>query len=184
MNVIARLEYELAYYDSAIHRFNHYTTRTPPLSVHKAVFSYQKVVRSFSVNQQKSSFSSALSSRADVTFDPFIYMHPLVSFVLTVSIHKIPYFYFSPSASNSSFQNPSHFCRDRFPLATLIFIIFLFSWLLIVATRLYIFMWQPSSQYPVGSLIVPKSPHIPVPIVHPSQPIFIQHIASAQTCCW
>ena len=29
MNVIARLEYELAYYDSAVHRFNHYTTRTP-----------------------------------------------------------------------------------------------------------------------------------------------------------
>ena len=30
VNVIARLEYELAYYDSAVHRFNHYTTRTPP----------------------------------------------------------------------------------------------------------------------------------------------------------
>ena len=30
MNVIARLEYELAFYDSAVHRFNHYTTRTPP----------------------------------------------------------------------------------------------------------------------------------------------------------
>ena len=30
MNVIARLEYELAYYDSAVHRFNHYTTGTPP----------------------------------------------------------------------------------------------------------------------------------------------------------
>ena len=30
MNVIARLEYELTYYDSAVHRFNHYTTRTPP----------------------------------------------------------------------------------------------------------------------------------------------------------
>ena len=32
MDVIARLEYELAYYDSAVHRFhrfNHYTTRTP-----------------------------------------------------------------------------------------------------------------------------------------------------------
>ena len=29
MNVIERLEYELAYYDSAVHRFNHYTTRTP-----------------------------------------------------------------------------------------------------------------------------------------------------------
>ena len=31
MNVIARLEYKLAYYDSAVHRFNHYTTRTPPI---------------------------------------------------------------------------------------------------------------------------------------------------------
>ena len=30
MNVIARLEYELAYYDSAVHHFNHYTKRTPP----------------------------------------------------------------------------------------------------------------------------------------------------------
>ena len=30
MNIIAWLEYELAYYDSAVHRFNHYTTRTPP----------------------------------------------------------------------------------------------------------------------------------------------------------
>ena len=29
VNVIARLEYELAYYDSAAHRFNHYTMRTP-----------------------------------------------------------------------------------------------------------------------------------------------------------
>ncbi len=33
MNVIARLEYELAYYDSAVHRFNHYTTRTTPKTV-------------------------------------------------------------------------------------------------------------------------------------------------------
>ena len=30
VNVIARLEYELADYDSAVHRFNHYTTRTLP----------------------------------------------------------------------------------------------------------------------------------------------------------
>ena len=28
VNVIAPLEYELAYYDSAVHRFNQYTTRT------------------------------------------------------------------------------------------------------------------------------------------------------------
>ena len=32
MNVIVRLEYELAYYDSAVHRFNHYATRTPTLT--------------------------------------------------------------------------------------------------------------------------------------------------------
>ena len=32
MNIIARLEYELAYNDSAVHRFNHYTTRTPPVT--------------------------------------------------------------------------------------------------------------------------------------------------------
>ena len=31
VNVIARLECELAYYDSAVHRFNHYTMRTPPI---------------------------------------------------------------------------------------------------------------------------------------------------------
>ena len=36
MNVIARLEYELAYYDSAVHRFNHYTTRTPPRNLSRA----------------------------------------------------------------------------------------------------------------------------------------------------
>ena len=31
VNVIARLEFELAYYDSAVQRFKHYTTRRPPL---------------------------------------------------------------------------------------------------------------------------------------------------------
>ena len=31
VNIIARLENELAYYDFAVHRFNHYTTRTPPV---------------------------------------------------------------------------------------------------------------------------------------------------------
>ena len=29
VNVIARLENELAYYNSTVHRFNNYTTRTP-----------------------------------------------------------------------------------------------------------------------------------------------------------
>ena len=32
MNIIAWLEYELTDYDSAVHRFNHYTTKTPPIT--------------------------------------------------------------------------------------------------------------------------------------------------------
>ena len=39
MNVLARLEYELAYYDSAVHRLNHNTTRTPPQSGFSRVYS-------------------------------------------------------------------------------------------------------------------------------------------------
>ena len=34
VNIIARLENELAYYDSAVHRFNHYTTRTSPRTMY------------------------------------------------------------------------------------------------------------------------------------------------------
>ena len=31
VNVIARLQYELAYYDSTVYRFSRYTTRTAPV---------------------------------------------------------------------------------------------------------------------------------------------------------
>ena len=34
MNVIALLEFELAYFNSAVHRFNYYTTRTPLVYLH------------------------------------------------------------------------------------------------------------------------------------------------------
>ena len=45
MNVIARLEYELAYYDSAAHRFNHYTTRTLPPCIVQGTFGwFRKIV--------------------------------------------------------------------------------------------------------------------------------------------
>ena len=33
VNVLARLEFELVYYNFAGHRFNHYTTRTPPMFI-------------------------------------------------------------------------------------------------------------------------------------------------------
>ena len=40
MNVIEGLEYELAYYDSAVHRFNPYTARTSPVEFGFKRFSY------------------------------------------------------------------------------------------------------------------------------------------------
>ena len=93
---------------------------------------------------------SALSLRADVTSRLITVSVCFIwsLFALTVSVHKISSFYLSPPAPNSSLHNPSDFWRDRFPLATLIFIIFLFflssermgAWSRYVATRLYIFM--------------------------------------------
>ena len=44
VNVIVRLEYELAYYDSAVHRFNQYTTRIPP-EICKVVYLFANVFR-------------------------------------------------------------------------------------------------------------------------------------------
>ena len=41
VNVTARLEYERAYYDSAVHRFNHYTTTTTPSLI---VFSHLSLI--------------------------------------------------------------------------------------------------------------------------------------------
>ena len=35
VNVIARLEFGFACYDSAVHRFNHNTTRTPPIYLYE-----------------------------------------------------------------------------------------------------------------------------------------------------
>ena len=44
VNVIARLEFELAYYDSAVYRFDHYTPRTARRVV------YQRMNRDYSDN--------------------------------------------------------------------------------------------------------------------------------------
>ena len=42
VNVIVRLEYELAYYDSAIHHFNHYTTWTLPHNYYNLEYLFLK----------------------------------------------------------------------------------------------------------------------------------------------
>ena len=40
VNVIARLEFELAYYDSAVQRFNYYSTRISPKSSRIIMFTF------------------------------------------------------------------------------------------------------------------------------------------------
>ena len=75
MNVIARLENELAYYDSAVHRFNHYTTRTPPLTFlticlifvhfwygHQSIWLRKKTLQYFLTNKFAARISSAQNS--------------------------------------------------------------------------------------------------------------------------
>ena len=49
VNVIAWLEFELAYYISAVQRFNHYTTRTPSVCVCNFSFWYKESTISFSM---------------------------------------------------------------------------------------------------------------------------------------
>ena len=49
MNVTVQLDYKLAYYDSTIHRFNHYTTRTPPLTVEEILEAIEMLLEWFIV---------------------------------------------------------------------------------------------------------------------------------------
>ena len=71
---------------------------------------------------------SALNSRADITSRlitvSMCFLGSLLS--LLTRFTEIQSFYLSPPAPNLSLHNPSHFWCDRFPLATLIFLIFLF----------------------------------------------------------
>ena len=75
---------------------------------------------------------SALNSKADVTSHlitvSMCFLGSLLSSLPRFT--EILSFYLSTPAPNSSLHNPSHFWRDCFPLATLIFILFLFFWFL------------------------------------------------------
>ena len=75
---------------------------------------------------------SALNSRADVTSRLITVSMCFLGSLLSslTQFTEILSFCLSPPAPNSSLHNPSHFWRDCFPLATLIFIIFLFFWFL------------------------------------------------------
>ena len=51
VNVIARLKFELAYYDSAVQRFNHYTTRIPPKPQERNWISFKTETKQYYMDQ-------------------------------------------------------------------------------------------------------------------------------------
>ena len=47
--ICPKVKYELAYYDSAVHRFNHYTTRTPPTVINALGTILKSLVKGLSI---------------------------------------------------------------------------------------------------------------------------------------
>ena len=74
MNVIARLEYELAYYDYAVQRFNHYTTRTPLKRLKKNIttcFCFLLLIfLIFSINLEEGVVANVLDCEFEVSSNP------------------------------------------------------------------------------------------------------------------
>ena len=83
VNVIARREYELGYYDSAVHRFNHYTTRTPRWMI----WALPSISNSFSPLSKSSGIvsSAQITIGATVTFmlHSFLVLSQVLSSCLT-----------------------------------------------------------------------------------------------------
>ena len=118
---------------------------------------------------------SALNSRADVTSLLVIvftcFLGSLLSsptrFTENLSI------YLSPPAPNSPLQNPSNFGATAFPLANLLFIIFLFFWFFNRMDAWSLMHGDAFIHFVCGSrrvnirlgvlLLIPKSPHNPWP---------------------
>ena len=108
---------------------------------------------------------SALNSRVDVTsllviVSTFFLVSP---FVFSHLVHRKPEYLSLSTGSKFATPKSFQFWRDRFPLDTLLFIIFLFflifnrmdAWSLLRGDAFYTFcIWQPMSQYPVGSFTV------------------------------
>ena len=60
--LIVQLEYELAYYNSAVHRFNHYTTRTPYTLLKKLLLCFFFVFSVFFNEKDFLKFNALLNS--------------------------------------------------------------------------------------------------------------------------
>ena len=65
MNVIARLEYELAYYNSAIHPFNHYTTNRWLKQMVKMLLLLQLHIYAVQHFQERTNMMTEYRSRLD-----------------------------------------------------------------------------------------------------------------------
>ena len=83
MNLIARLEYELTYYDSAVHRFNHYTTMTPRHdflgSGTKLLFTLLSL-RFFDMRRERETHTHTISFYADFSIWPHHVWHPAANY--------------------------------------------------------------------------------------------------------
>ena len=108
MNIIARLEYELAYYDSAVHRFNHYTTRTPQKK-------QQKVLRK---NNYQCDYANDIVILANAPAQAKTQLHSLewaaAGIGLQVNAHKMEYMCFNQTGDISTQNGSSLKLVDKF----------------------------------------------------------------------
>ena len=93
MNVIARLEYELAYYDSAVHRFNHYTTRKRLNIYSKSVILQRNIFLKIYIIKKGHNyfFFFRLPLRHFLTF---FYLHPTLSHNVSFFPFRFYFFFF------------------------------------------------------------------------------------------
>ena len=110
MNVIAQLEYELVYYDTAVHRFNHYTTRIPtslPTVVSHQVFVIKTndhdIWFQYSVFNNKNYF---FTYNHDLT-----YSHQIKQFTQFYGVYLVILFYGIPTLIGSFFCPVVWGCR-------------------------------------------------------------------------
>ena len=107
---MARLKYELAYYDSAVHRFNHYTTRTPPSTSQFTIVVEHIVYNTVSEVKWFILFN--------ITFFFFLWFLRICHYINIVLFHLI-------YCKRSGYEFRSH-CSEYFYLFTYSLLIYLF----------------------------------------------------------
>ena len=102
MNVIARLEYELAYYDSAVHRFNHYTMsrRYPAKAITDADYTDEITILANTPDQAETQLHSLEQAATGIG--------------LYVNAHKTEYMCYNQTGDNSTLDGSPLKLGDKF----------------------------------------------------------------------